>query len=223
MGQVMYEEGGWALEIRSFKRLPSTQKRLIEDLKAKIVHPPIAYYTHDQYAGVGSRGNEWIGDRGNLFFSFALALDMLPLDLPLQSLAIYFSYALKMELQKRGSKVWLKWPNDFYIGTEKCGGCVTTLVDKVVVCGIGINTSTAPQNFAKLDIDVDHLELLGGYFELLDRKISWKEIFSNFRIEFQKSKRFSVHIGTQRVSLANAELADDGALQIGQERVYSVR
>ena len=203
--------------------MDSTQKRLLHDLKSGLVTPPIAYFTDHQLAGIGSRGNEWIGLEGNFFLSFAITKKELPADLPVQSLSIYVSFLLKMVLQRQGSKVWIKWPNDFYIDQKKCGGCVTNMIGDVFVCGIGLNIQQSPEGFGVLDIEVDPEEVLGDYFLLLKEKPSWKEIFSKFRIEFQKSRTHCTHIGSRRVSLRDARLAEDGALIIAEERVYSVR
>ncbi len=223
MGQAIFEEGGLKLEICFFKEIDSTQKRLIEDLKSRRVQAPIAYFSTHQTAGVGSRGNSWIGEEGNFFLSFAITKRQLPSDLHLQSLSIYVSYLLKMVLAQRGSKVWIKWPNDFFIEDRKCGGCVTNVVGESFVCGIGLNTKRAPEGFGRVDIAVDERELLEAYFKLLEAKLSWKEIFSNFRVEFHKSRHLYVHIKGERVLLKDAQLAEDGALIIGEERVYSLR
>ena len=217
------EAKGSVLEIRWFEALESTQKRLVEDIKEAKVQPPIAYCTTQQIAGIGSRGNSWIGQSGNLFFSFALPMKELPKDLPLQSAALYFMFLLKECLAKRGSKVWLKWPNDLYIDQKKCGGCVTHKVGNTLICGIGINTHKAPKNFGVLDIRLDHQELLEEYFGLLASKIEWKQIFSKYKIEFHKSKEFATHIGDRVIELAQASLAEDGALIVKGERIYTPR
>ncbi len=211
------------MEIIWFEELDSTQKRLIEDIKSTRVSAPIAYCTNKQTGGIGSRGNSWIGCDGNLFFSFALSTQDLPIDLPIQSIALYFMYLFKEILKQEGSKVWLKWPNDLYLEDKKCAGCVTAKVGDVFVCGIGLNTFVAPKNFAKLDIEVDDRKLLQEYFELLKTKPSWKGIFSKYKIEFHKSRAFTIHIKEREVELKEASLAEDGALIIGRERIYTQR
>lgn len=211
------------LEICYFESIDSTQKALIRDLKAKKVNTPIAYVTNRQLQGVGSRGNSWIGEEGNLFFSFALPLAQLPHDLPLASASIYFSYILKEILASFGSKVWVKWPNDFYIEAQKCGGCVTNIVADCVVCGIGLNTKKAPSSFAKLDIEIDDMLLLQSYFAKLKSKPLWKNIFSKYKIEFYKNNSFKVHIKRGLIDLSQAKLLEDGALEIEGERIYSIR
>ena len=107
------------MEIIYLDEIDSTQNFLIKKIKEKQVLPPVAVIANIQKNGIGSRGNSWIGEFGNLFLSFALTLDELPKDLPIQSSSIYFSYILKDVLFKKGSKIWLKWPNDFYIKSKK--------------------------------------------------------------------------------------------------------
>ena len=211
------------MEIHFFDSIDSTQKALIKDLKEGRISSPVAYYTDLQTAGIGSRGNRWIGQKGNFFLSFALLKNSLPKDLPIQSVAIYFMFQLKELLAQKGSKAWIKWPNDLYIGKKKCGGCVTNIVDECVVCGIGINIVSAPENFGVLDIDLDEKSFLQEYLTLLEEKRSWKQIFSKYKLEFHKSRSFYTHIKGQKISLAGAKLAEDGALIIQNERVYSNR
>ncbi|BCD60049.1 MULTISPECIES: biotin--[acetyl-CoA-carboxylase] ligase [unclassified Nitratiruptor] len=211
------------MEIHFFEKIDSTQKALLEDLKNRKVFPPIAYFTTLQTQGVGSRGNEWIGEEGNFFLSFALESSQLPKDLPLQSIAIYFMYQLKMVLEQKGSHTWLKWPNDLYLEKKKCGGCITNKVGDIIVCGIGINTKKAPEGFAILDIEIEETSFLRDYFALIEQKISWKQIFSKYKLEFHKSKSYRTHIEDKEILLENAELAEDGALIINGERVYSYR
>jgi len=211
------------LEIYYFEEIDSTQKRLVEGIKRGEVTPPVAYLTYRQTGGIGSRGNSWIGREGNLFFSFALGREALPPDLPFQSASIYFSFLLKEKLAERGSSIWLKWPNDFYIGEKKVGGCITQLVGETLVCGIGLNIREAPQGFGKVDVEVDPENLLESYFEELWKRRRWKEIFSKYKIEFEKSREFRVHSGGREISLKEASLAEDGGIVINGERIYSLR
>ena len=58
---------------------------------------------------------------------------------------------------------------------------------------------------------------------MLEKKILWKQTFSKFRIDFQKSKKFITHMGAQAVSLEGAQLCDDGAILLNEKKVYSLR
>ncbi len=211
------------MEIIYLDEVESTQLYLIDKIKKNELLPPVAVVAKRQTKGIGSRGNSWIGIDGNLFFSFALKESQFPLDLPVQSLSIYFSYILKEILSQKGSKVWLKWPNDFYVGKRKIGGAISSKISDVYICGIGLNIASCPENFAKLDIDIDIKELVEIFLRKIEKKISWKQIFSKYRLEFQLSKNFTFHLDGKKVSLKDAILCDDGSIEINNKRIYSLR
>lgn len=211
------------MQIHWFDELESTQTYLKEELKQGRLKSPVAIVANRQTDGIGSRGNGWIGLEGNLFFSFAIARTELPSDLALESSSIYFSYLLKETLAEENSQVWLKWPNDFYLKEMKIGGTITFLRDNDLVCGIGLNLLKSPQSFAHLDIEIDKKELLNKFFKKIKKKSSWKQIFSKFEIEFTHSKKHSTHFENNKISLENADLNDDGSLNIDGQRIYSLR
>jgi BirA family biotin operon repressor/biotin-[acetyl-CoA-carboxylase] ligase len=215
--------GGWALRIYSFETLPSTQTWLTEKIVAGEVDPPCAVIARSQTDGIGSRGNRWIGKKGNFFASIALFVDDLPDDLPLTAASIYFSYLMKRVLAQRGSKIWVKWPNDFYLDQRKVGGCITAKKGETVIAGIGLNLLDAPRDFGVLDIEIDPETLLDAWLAVLKETPSWKQIFSNYAIEFEKSKKFETHHNNERISLKSARLMRDGSVMIGEKRVVSLR
>ncbi len=176
-----------------------------------------------QTNGIGSRGNSWTGKEGNLFFSFSMKKNMIPKDLPLQTSSIYFSFLLKNVLKSLGSNVWLKWPNDFYIDDKKIGGTITNLNKDMIFCGIGLNLIEVSDEFGKLDICIDKEELLKSYFLHLEKQISWKQIFSDFKIEFQKSRKFQATIENEKIPLKNAILNSDGSINLNNKKVFSLR
>ena len=63
-------------------------------------------------------------------------------------------------LKKRGKKILLKWPNDFYIKNRKIGGAITSTNKELLFCGIGLNLIEVDENFGKLDINIDIDEIL---------------------------------------------------------------
>lgn len=211
------------MQIYYFDELKSTQKYLIEKIKKGELIAPVSVVALRQSAGYGSRGNSWVSSEGNLFFSFAIALSELPSDLKLESISIYMSYILKELLASYGSHVWLKWPNDFYIQEKKFGGTITTIVKENLVCGIGLNLVKAESEFAKIDVEVNKKELLQEYFELLKEKQTWKQIFSKFKIEFERSKNFSTHYNDEKIEIKETSLNSDGSLMYKNERIYSLR
>ena len=211
------------MQILSLKSVDSTQRYLLDTLKEGTLSLPVCVTTDRQESGKGSRGNSWNGLEGNLFFSFAIARDDLPSDLKLESSSIYFTYILKELLAERGSSLWLKWPNDFYLGDKKIGGAITNLYKEVLVCGIGLNTRVSPEGFSKLDIKIANETILKHYFDILKNPPSWKQVFSNYEVEFVKSRSFSTHSGDTRLSLENAILLDDGSIECDGQRIFSLR
>jgi len=211
------------LEILSFDKLPSTQKYLLEQLQKEILKAPVAVIAYEQSSGIGSRDNAWQGGEGNFFASLAIPLEDLPSDLPLSSASIYFSFIMKKTLEDLGENVWLKWPNDFYIGDEKVGGTITKKMKNMLVCGIGINLKKSQNGYSALQCDINPKYLLDKYLKSLCKFPKWKQIFSEYEIEFELSRRFSVHIENDQKSLADACLCGDGSLILEGKKVYSLR
>ena len=211
------------MEILSFSHLLSTQKYLVEALKENRLNIPIAVIAEEQSAGIGSRENDWSGGAGNFFVSFAVDLKALPEDLTLSSASIYFSYIMKQVLLELGENIWLKWPNDFYKNDDKVGGTITQKVNNALVCGIGINLKKSQNGYSALQSDISPKLLLEKYLISLEKFPKWKQIFSEYEIEFELSRKFSVHIENYQKSLGDAHLCDDGSLIIGGKKVYSLR
>jgi BirA family biotin operon repressor/biotin-[acetyl-CoA-carboxylase] ligase len=211
------------LTIHWLEAVDSTQRFVVDALKAGTLKAPCAVVADVQHSGQGSRGNSWTGMEGNLFFSFAVDRKALPDDLKLESSSIYFAYLLKKTLERSGSEVWLKWPNDFYLDDKKIGGTITTLRQNTLVCGIGLNLKNAPEYFAALDIEISRKTLLDDYFESLEKFPKWKDIFRLYAIEFDKSRRFKTHYNLHKFSLENAVLCEDGSIECDGQRMYSER
>lgn len=214
------------MEILYHDSLPSTHRFLEEGLRAKKLAPPLAIIANRQTEGIGSRGNAWKGLEGNLFLSFCLSKSDLPSDLPLASTSIYFSSIMIELLRELGSKVWLKWPNDFYMGDKKIGGTITSVIsDSFILCSMGINLKNAPKDFEIIDINIEKNVLIEKYFLKLKQVIFWKDVFRQYEIEFKKSRCFFYTDSTsgKKVSLKNATLLEDGSIMIDNRRIYSLR
>ncbi len=212
------------MQIRLLEEVGSTQEWLKNAYKEKMVMPPFAVYAKRQTQGVGSRGNSWIGQEGNLFLSLLIERTALPEDLPMESASIYFACLLKEVLQERGSKCWIKWPNDFYIESKKIGGMITTIVGESLICGVGLNLVAAPKGFSVLDVEMSAEEIVKRFLENVEKKISWKQVFRKYSVEFYKNKSFYTHVDKNtRVSMQSAVLNDDGSITINGERIYSLR
>lgn len=199
----------------------STQDVVKEYLKNR--KPPFGIVAKKQSRGVGSRGNSWQSDEGNLYFSFCIEQSALAKDIPLASTSIYFAYLLREFLSERGSQIWLKWPNDLFIGDKKIGGVITSKMKDILICGVGLNLLNPPPNAQKLDIKITIEEIVDGFCKKLKFKPLWKEILSKFLLDFEKSKKFSSHIDGNLLTLKEATLCDDGAILINNKKVYSLR
>ena len=214
------------MEIRYLDEIDSTHLYLTEAIRKGKVKPPLAICADRQTGGIGSRGDRWIGMEGNLFLSFCVDAASLPSDLPRQSMSIWFSWLLKEVLAEEGSKIWLKWPNDFYLGDQKAGGTITAVLrDNIVVCSIGLNLKKAPENFAVVDVQIPRERLLERYFLKLKQDIFWKDIFRKYKVEFLQSTRFPYFdkVTQKRLHLKDAVLQEDGSILIENRRVYSLR
>jgi BirA family biotin operon repressor/biotin-[acetyl-CoA-carboxylase] ligase len=216
-------EKDYKMKILYLESVDSTQIYLKKSLSNGSLKAPVAVCANVQTQGIGSRENEWIGLDGNLFLSFALSLDDLPKDLKLESCSLYFSHILKEVLNNLGSKVWLKWPNDFYLDELKIGGMITNVSNNAIICGVGLNLVKSPKNFSKIDIEVDIKNLLELYFEKIEKKSSWKQVFSKYELEFYRNQNFFTHKNNLKISLGNAILQCDGSIISNGERMYSLR
>ncbi len=211
------------MKISYLESVGSTQNYLKELIKEEKIELPHAIVADMQTDGIGSRGSSWSGMEGNLFLSFAIPLRDMPSDLKLESSSIYFAFILKETLTEFGSQVWLKWPNDFYVGQVKIGGMITTLVKESIICGVGLNLVIAPKEFGTLDITLSREELLVKYFENIKKNSSWKQVFSKYELEFYQSRNFFTHANNLEISLSDAQLQSDGSIISNSKRIFSLR
>ncbi len=223
MEKLTVLEGGLKLEIYSFERLPSTQIWLNEAIREGRIKEPVAVIAKEQTQGVGSRNNHWIGKKGDFFASIALKDYQLPSDLPLSATSIYFGYLMKELLSQYNQDIWLKWPNDLYIGSKKLGGVMTSHLHSFFVVGIGINLTKKSNEFASLDMELSAMKLLLLYLEQVDKKLQWKELFRNYQLEFEKSRPFAIHSGKEYLNLENAHIMEDGSIMLNGERILGRR
>lgn len=207
------------MKILHFKELGSTQIYLSNALKNGLLVSPICVIADRQTAGIGSRGNTWKEVSEALTFSFALPISSLPIDLPLQSMSIFFGFIFKETLKK--FDVWLKWPNDLYIGDFKVGGVMANSHKEDIICGIGLNIKA--ENFNHLGSEISKTEVLWEFFEKIGKSCEWKEIFSKYALEFSKNFHFSFHLEGEEISLKDAILLPDGGICLHGKKIYSFR
>lgn len=211
------------MEINFISECGSTQDELVCALKSGEITPPFVLCAASQTKGIGSRGNVWESVGGNLYFSCVLATKDLPSDLPVNSASIYFAFLMKEYLNSQGSAVWLKWPNDFYLNEKKIGGVITTKIGENFICGMGINLRVAPEFAGILDVQITPKRAIIGFIKYLEKKPQWKQIFSKYLLEFEKSRKYEVHVEGAKMSLNDAILCPDGSISINDKKVYSNR
>ncbi|CAG9469470.1 biotin--[acetyl-CoA-carboxylase] ligase [Campylobacter upsaliensis] len=211
------------MQIVCIEKIASTQLFLCEQIRKDEIKQNTAIYALEQTSGVGSRDNAWISSRGNLHLSFCVREEDLPSDLPLASVSIYFAYLLKDLLAQKGSQIWLKWSNDLYLNDKKVGGVMSHKIGEFVVCGMGLNLKFAPQNATFCDVEIEIKELVEEFIKVLEKKFLWKQIFSKYVLEFEKSKKFSVHYEGKLYALKDTLLYEDGSILLANKRVYSLR
>lgn len=211
------------MQIICIEKIASTQLFLCEQIRKDEIKQNTAIYALEQTSGVGSRDNAWISSRGNLHLSFCVREEDLPSDLPLASVSIYFAYLLKDLLAQKGSQIWLKWSNDLYLNDKKVGGVMSHKIGEFVVCGMGLNLKFAPQNATFCDVEIEIKELVEEFIKVLEKKFLWKQIFSKYVLEFEKSKKFSVHYEGRLYALKDTLLYEDGSILLANKRVYSLR
>ena len=105
----------------------------------------------------------------------------------------------------------------------KIGGMITNVVGESLVCGIGMNLVNAPDGFKNLDIIINREKLLALYFKNIEKRVSWKQVFSKYKLEFPLNQKFYTHNNNLKISLADAKLQSDGSIVINGERIYSSR
>ena len=106
-----------------------------------------------QSMGVGRRGSAWQSPpNGNLYLSYCFHTETSLADLSLLPLAFGLAIADWVE-SEWAVDVKIKWPNDFFIGGEKCGGILLETVSlpddsahqrTAVIVGVGINVESHP-------------------------------------------------------------------------------
>ena len=92
-----------------------------------------------------------------------------------------------------------------------------------MVVGIGVNLKKNQNRYSSLDTDISPLILLNIFLEEVEKKPKWKEVFSQYKIEFDLSKSYFTHQNGRKIAMENAILCEDGSLDIDGGKVYSLR
>jgi len=210
------------LEILYFDSLDSTQKHLSKLVEMSLVKGDTAIVASKQTAGIGSRDNSWQSDEGNLFFSCALNASNIASDIPPQAYSLYFGYIIKECIAKYKKEVWLKWPNDIYLHSDKVGGIMTQKKENFFIVGLGLNL-VSNSHYQGLELKTEKNTLVEDIAKSLINRASWKEIFSKYKLEFDKSKEFKTSFNEDKIAMSGAILEDDGSITVEGKRIYNLR
>ena len=184
-----------------------------------------------QTQGRGRRGRSWLSMSGGLFFSILLRPQLPPNRAP--ELTLVAAVAVAKALRELGIEVWIKWPNDLLVDGKKLVGILTELfTDKGktqgVVVGIGVNVSSAEEDFAEdLKTKATSVLLASGKFfpkacvlaVLLQHLETWLDVYATqgFAPITEAWSTLSSTLGKRvRIDLGN-EVKEGKALRINSE------
>jgi BirA family biotin operon repressor/biotin-[acetyl-CoA-carboxylase] ligase len=137
----------------------------------------MAVFSHEQTAGKGQRGKDWISEKG---VNIALSILLKPAPLTISEqfrLSVCTAVAARNFFNKyTGSETVIKWPNDLYWKDRKAGGILIENVIKAqtaepanwewAVIGIGVNINQS--HFTpRLSNPVSLRQITGKTFEVV--------------------------------------------------------
>jgi len=118
----------YAMQLVQPGQLPDRQDKIL----AEVGHGSV-FFTHEQTAGKGQRGKNWVAEKGNNI-TLSILLNPYPLIVTEQfriSVCIAVS-VLEFFSKYAGKETKIKWPNDLYWNDRKAGGI---LIENVVGSG----------------------------------------------------------------------------------------
>jgi BirA family biotin operon repressor/biotin-[acetyl-CoA-carboxylase] ligase len=97
----------------------------------------------EQTKGRGRRGREWIGNSGNLYFSYSLKIEAQQLSQIVCLIGL--SLAKTTSSFSDNKQIKIKWPNDVFVENKKVAGIlIENIKDNLWTIGIGVNVVSAP-------------------------------------------------------------------------------
>jgi len=132
-------------KIEYYQRLDSTNKEAINLIEENLISSGTIILTDYQFDGKGRNKNKWFSSAGkSVTFSLFIKPNFSIKKLSLLPLAT--GLAVANTLKKFNIETSLKWPNDIFIKTKKCGGIlieskIHNKEIKYLVIGIGLNVN----------------------------------------------------------------------------------
>ena len=138
-------------DVEYYQRLGSTNIEAWDLIKSGEASHGMIVITDNQLEGRGRNGNSWfMAPSKGLSMSIILNQKLLIEEAELVPIAIGVSIAKAIE--NRGANAKLKWPNDIFINSKKCGGILCeSIISKGyvnnMVIGIGVNVNETKIDF----------------------------------------------------------------------------
>ncbi len=145
----------------------------------------------EQTLGRGRMKRAWVSPPGNLYAAWVVPpfVSIMPDRL----LPLILGLCIRRSLLNFGVSVALKWPNDLVYNDLKIGGMLLEEKNSIILAGLGINLSSAPQEdllrkqsalrAGHLGYDPEALELTGFWARLLVWIYFWySEIMCNYSL-----------------------------------------
>ena len=201
----------------------STNTEVLQDTRVDVC------LTESQWAGRGRRGRQWSSAFGrHLYLSYGWTQHS-PVNAALTIVAALSVFTL---LQARLPDLWVKWPNDLWVGGRKLGGILVEARPRRhgetrLVVGLGLNIHDDPSlpdsavSLADLGVRVTRSTLAGAILR------QWREDFARFAeagfTPFLPLWKKADRLTRQSVQISDAQgmraaqvlgLGSDGRLQV---------
>ena len=150
----------------------STNNYMKDNLLSNSENEGLIVSCKNQTAGKGQNNNFWESESGkNITISFFIKpKDYIDISDQFK-ISVFVAVSVFEFINAHASNnISIKWPNDIYLYDCKVGGMITNITGKNLICGVGLNLLSSPQNFSKIDIEVDINNLLKLYFENIEKK-----------------------------------------------------
>lgn len=139
------------------EQVNSTNLYAMEQLHAGLASHGEVFITPKQTQGKGQRGKEWVTAHGENLTLSLVTNPQLAYNLSAFRLSVITALASATLFENNGAfPVFIKWPNDLYIGDRKAGGIlIETILSQgkmawaVVGVGLNINQTHYPQAMRK--------------------------------------------------------------------------
>ena len=140
--KIQYQTPSWRLKY--IIKCKSTENELPKWLKYYEIkrNQPVAIIAREQFLGVGQNSKTWISPKGGIWLSAAYPIFSEEFTSQLFSLSV--GIKICEMLRQENINVFLKWPNDIFVGSKKLIGFLPRVITRgneiiYVRIGLGMN------------------------------------------------------------------------------------